>query len=77
MLLWKEEEYGIGLLGDFELENLIEKTIKLTAKQIFKDVEKMRKDIWKREGEVGWKFCGVYDSTCRDIEKMLKKEWGV
>ena len=85
MLFWKEEEYGMRLLGDFELENLIEKAIKLTAKEIFKDIEK----VLKEEIPLHVSICVLQDKKYKDelyyhlvelgedIKVKLKKEWGV
>jgi len=67
-----EEDFFDELYG-----KVIERTIKLTAKEIFEDIEEMRKGIWNRSEEVGWKFCAVYDGTLKDVQLMLQKEWGV
>lgn len=85
MLFWKKEEYGMRLLGDFELENLIERTIKLTARQIFDDIEKVLKEAIPLHVSI----CALQDKKYKDelyyhlvelgedIKSNLKKEWGV
>ena len=57
-------------IQEMELPNLIEWVIKLTAREIFEDIEKIANCLLRKKPY-------EYDKVVRGIIKELKKEWGV